>query len=132
MEEIEAYINLASNNNGVAYYEFATKGLNLCLFGQDHFWSQSKTPPLKGDICSKIVNSEKFEKVGTFNTVDNKIKLAIYGLGKFETELINNGCFKVIELKPKNKLDELSYNVNLTTSIPDNTELSCYLLTRFI
>lgn len=128
---MEAYINLTSNHSGAAYYEFATKGLNLCLFGQNHFLAPSNTPPLKGDICSKIVNSDQFEKVGTFNTIDEKIKLAIYSLGKFDTVLIDEGYYKVIELKPRNKLDELSYNVNLTTSIPDNTELSCYIFSRF-
>ena len=124
-------IHTLQNQKGNTYYLFELKDLQLFLFGEDLFWKENITDVVKGNVTTKHWNSERFCQVGNWKKTGEIIEFNVSGLGEFTAVPMpkHPGKFTVKEDPvPTGLLQRKVYDAKLKAHIPDDTELSLYIL----
>ena len=124
-------ITTRTNQKGNTFYVFELPGLELLLFGKDLFWKTNITDVTSGNVMTKYWNTEQFCQVGNWKKTGDNLEFNVSGLGEFTALPMpkHSGKFVVIEDPvPTNLLKKMAYDTRLKVHIPENTELSLYIL----
>ena len=95
------------------------------------FLENKHTDVTSGNVRTKYWNTEQFYQVGNWKKAGDNLEFNVSGLGEFTALPMpkHPGRFVVIEDPvPTNFLKKMAYDTRLKVHIPENTELSLYIL----